>query len=97
MQPVGLLLALCAAIPALAQDATRPPLVGVLSVNTAANNEQPATALRDALAALGDIDGKSIRLDFWFWPRATLDGSRNWQKPSSATTRASSSPTAHQR
>src|SRR6516164_8300428 len=64
MKPVGLFLALCAAIPALAQDATRPPLVGVLSVNTAANNEPPATALRDALAALGDIDGKSIRLDF---------------------------------
>ena len=64
MKPVGLLLALCAAIPASAQDATRPPLVGVLSVNTTANNQPPATALRDALAALGDIDGKSIRLDF---------------------------------
>jgi putative ABC transport system substrate-binding protein len=33
-------------------------------INTAANNEPTATMLRGALAALGDIDEKSIRLDF---------------------------------
>jgi hypothetical protein len=55
---------LCAAIPAFAQDLARLPLVGVLRINTAANNETGATELRDALAALGDIDGKTIRLDF---------------------------------
>jgi putative ABC transport system substrate-binding protein len=42
----------------------RPPLVGVLNINTVASNEPIATLLRDALAARGDIDGKSIRLDF---------------------------------
>jgi putative tryptophan/tyrosine transport system substrate-binding protein len=60
----GLAVWLCAAIPAFAQDIARLPLVGVLLINTAANNEPTATMLREALAALGDIDGKSIRLDF---------------------------------
>jgi putative tryptophan/tyrosine transport system substrate-binding protein len=55
---------LCAAISAFAQDIARLPLVGVLQINTAANNEPTATILRDALGALGDIDRKSIRLDF---------------------------------
>jgi putative ABC transport system substrate-binding protein len=55
-----LVLAVCAAVPAFAQEVTRLPLVGVLHIN----NEPNATMLRDALAALGDIDGKSIRLDF---------------------------------
>jgi hypothetical protein len=38
--------------------------VGILRINTVANNEGGATMLRDALAALGDIDGKTISLDF---------------------------------
>jgi putative ABC transport system substrate-binding protein len=59
-----LVLAVCTALPAIAQEATRLPLVGVLSINTVANNEPVATMLGGALAALGDIDGKSIRLDF---------------------------------
>jgi putative ABC transport system substrate-binding protein len=57
-------LGVCTALPAFAQQVARLPLVGVLNINTAANNEPNATMLRDALAALGDIDGKSIRLDF---------------------------------
>jgi putative tryptophan/tyrosine transport system substrate-binding protein len=64
MRLLGLLLTLCAAISAFSQDTTRLPLVGVLLNSTAANSEPTATMLRDALAALGDIDGKSIRLDF---------------------------------
>jgi putative ABC transport system substrate-binding protein len=59
-----LVLSLCAAASAFAQGRARLPLVGVLRINTAANNEPTATMLRDALAALGDVDGKSIRLDF---------------------------------
>ena len=54
---------LCAAVPAFAQDVAQLPLVGVLRINTAANNETAMTGLRNALAALGDIDGKTIRLD----------------------------------
>jgi putative tryptophan/tyrosine transport system substrate-binding protein len=57
-------LALCAAVPAFAQNATRLPLVGVLRINTAANNEPTATMFRDALAALGDVDGRDLRLEF---------------------------------
>jgi putative tryptophan/tyrosine transport system substrate-binding protein len=64
MRLLGLLLALCAVIPAFAQDATQLPLVGVLRINSAANTEPTATLLRDELAALGDVDGKNIRLDF---------------------------------
>jgi putative ABC transport system substrate-binding protein len=64
MRRLGLLLALCVAVPALAQDPERLPLVGVLRINSAANNEPTATLLRDELAALGDVDGKNIRLDF---------------------------------
>jgi putative tryptophan/tyrosine transport system substrate-binding protein len=45
----------------MAQDAARLPLVGVLQV---INIEPSATMLRDALAALGHIDGKTFRLDF---------------------------------
>jgi len=59
-----LVLAVSAALPAFAQKATQLPLVGVLNINTVASNQPIATMLRDALAALGDIDGKSIRLDF---------------------------------
>jgi putative ABC transport system substrate-binding protein len=57
-------LGLCAAVPAFAQNAETLPLVGVLRINGAANNEPTATLLRNELAALGDVDGKNIRLDF---------------------------------
>ena len=59
-----LVLAVCAAPSAFAQEVRRLPLVGVLNINTVGSNEPIATMLRDALAALGDIDGKSIHLDF---------------------------------
>ncbi len=66
MRPIaaGMAVWLCAAVPALAQDATRLPLVGVLRIHTTATSEPFAGLLRDALAALGDVDGKNMRLDF---------------------------------
>jgi putative tryptophan/tyrosine transport system substrate-binding protein len=59
-----LVLAFCAVLPSFAQNRAELPLVGVLRINSAANTEPTATLLRDELAALGDIDGKNIRLDF---------------------------------
>jgi putative tryptophan/tyrosine transport system substrate-binding protein len=59
-----LVLAVCAVLPSFAQNRAELPLVGVLRINSAANTEPTATLLRDELAALGDIDGKNIRLDF---------------------------------
>jgi len=47
-------LAVGTALPAFAQQVTRPPLVGVLNINTVASNEPIAALLRDALAALDD-------------------------------------------
>ena len=80
MRELGfLLLALCAAVSALAQDANRLPLVGVLRINSPANNEPTATLLRDELAALGDVDEKNIHLDFRL-ARARLAASRNWRR-----------------
>jgi putative ABC transport system substrate-binding protein len=64
MRCLSLFLTLCAAVPALAQDVERLPLVGVLRINSVANNEPTATLLREELAALGDVNGKNIRLDF---------------------------------
>ena len=55
---------ICATVTAPAQDPTRLPLVGVLRINSPANNEPTATLLRDELAALGDVDEKNIRLNF---------------------------------
>jgi putative tryptophan/tyrosine transport system substrate-binding protein len=54
----------CTAVPAFAQDAAGLPLVGVLRLGTAATSDLFAGLLRDALAALGDVDGNNIRLDF---------------------------------
>jgi putative tryptophan/tyrosine transport system substrate-binding protein len=60
----ALAVSFCVAVPALAQDRAQLPLVGVLRINSAANTEPTATLLRDELAALGDVDGKNIRLEF---------------------------------
>jgi hypothetical protein len=79
MRRLGLLLALCTTVPALAQDATRLPLVGVLRINGAANTEPTATLLRDELAALGDVDEKTSASSSG-WPTARLDASGNWRK-----------------
>jgi putative ABC transport system substrate-binding protein len=57
-------LAVCTALPAFAQRTAQLPLVGVLRINNAANNEPTATMLRDPLATLGDVDGRDLRLEF---------------------------------
>lgn len=59
----GLALLLCLAFPVLAQDKSALPLVAMLRVNTADTVEPMATSFRKALAALGQIDGRNIRLE----------------------------------
>jgi putative ABC transport system substrate-binding protein len=54
---------LCAAMPAFAQNHENLPVVGILRSNTADSVEPFATGFRDALAALGLVDGRNIRLE----------------------------------
>jgi putative ABC transport system substrate-binding protein len=54
---------LCAAIPAFAQNAGNLPIVGILRINTADTLEPFATEFKAALAALGLVDGRNIRLE----------------------------------
>ena len=54
---------LCAIIPAFAQNAGNLPIVGILRINTADNVEPFATGFKDALAALGLVDGRNIRIE----------------------------------
>jgi putative tryptophan/tyrosine transport system substrate-binding protein len=54
---------LCAIIPAFAQNADKLPVVGILRSNTSDTVEPFATGLRDALAALGLVDGRNIRVE----------------------------------
>ena len=58
-----LVLMVCAALPAVAQDTTRLPLVGVLRINSPENVEPFPTILRNSLAALGQVDGRNIRIE----------------------------------
>jgi putative tryptophan/tyrosine transport system substrate-binding protein len=60
---VAFALWLCAIIPAFAQDADNRPIVGILRNNTADNVEPSATGFKDALAAVGLVDGRNIRLE----------------------------------
>src|SRR6516164_7044507 len=61
---VFLVLALCAGTPVFAQDATNLPLVGVLRINTPDTVEPMATLFGTALAALGWVDGRTVRLEY---------------------------------
>jgi putative tryptophan/tyrosine transport system substrate-binding protein len=65
MKRVAAVLALwlCAAVPAIAQERAALPLVGVLRVNTPENVEPFPTIFREALAALGQVDGRNIRIE----------------------------------
>jgi putative ABC transport system substrate-binding protein len=58
-----LALGLCAAVPAFGQNSGNLPLVGVLRINTADTVEPTATGFKEALAALGLVDGRNIRLE----------------------------------
>src|SRR5947207_15693766 len=60
---LGILLALCVASPAFAQNAENLPIVGVLRMNTPETAVLSVTGLKAALAALGQVDGGNIRLD----------------------------------
>jgi len=60
---VAFALWLCAAIPAFAQSAENLPIVGILRINAADNVEPSATGFKDALAAVGLVDGRNIRLE----------------------------------
>jgi putative ABC transport system substrate-binding protein len=53
-----------AAVPAFALDRAQLPLVGVLRIDTPATLGLTSGLLREALAALGDVDGSTMRLDF---------------------------------
>jgi putative ABC transport system substrate-binding protein len=59
----ALALWLCAIIPAFAQNRENLPIIGILRNNTADNVEPFATGFKDALAALGLVDGRNIRLE----------------------------------
>jgi putative ABC transport system substrate-binding protein len=54
---------LCAAVPAFAQNANNLPIVGVLRINTPDTVEPFATGFKDALVALGLVDGRNIRFE----------------------------------
>jgi putative ABC transport system substrate-binding protein len=63
-QAVALLVScLCTATPVAAQDRSTLPLIAVLRVNTADTVEPGQSLFRNALAALGRVDGKDIRLE----------------------------------
>jgi len=61
-----LVLWLCISLAASAQQAGKAPLVGVLLINTAANPEPVVPLFRNALAGLGYVDDRNLRLDFRF-------------------------------
>jgi hypothetical protein len=59
-------LLLLVSLPALGQENGRTLLVGVLLVNESANPEPVVPLLRKALAALGYVESRNLRLDFRF-------------------------------
>jgi len=60
---LALALGLCTVPPASAENAENLPLVGILRSNTADTVEPAATGFKEALAALGLVDGRNIRLE----------------------------------
>jgi ABC-type uncharacterized transport system substrate-binding protein len=59
----GLALWVCATAPTFAQDAATLPLVGVLRISSPENVEPFPTIFRNSLAALGQVDGRNIRIE----------------------------------
>jgi putative ABC transport system substrate-binding protein len=62
----GLVIWLGAVASSFAQDKAGMPVVGVMRVNTASNNEPFATLFREGLAARGYVEGGNLRLDYRF-------------------------------
>ena len=60
---VAFALWLCAAIPAFAQNAENLPVVGILRMNTSDTVEPFASGFKNALAAVGLVDGRNIRIE----------------------------------
>jgi putative ABC transport system substrate-binding protein len=60
---LSLFLWLCSAAPVFAQNSGSLPIVGVLRLNTPENVEPFPTVFRNALAALGQVDGRNVRID----------------------------------
>jgi putative tryptophan/tyrosine transport system substrate-binding protein len=58
------LLTLCLAVTAFAQNAEKLPLVGFLRINSPDSLELHAGLFRDAMAALGWVDGRNVRIEF---------------------------------
>jgi putative ABC transport system substrate-binding protein len=54
---------LCAIIPAFAQNAENLPIIGILRMNTSDTVEPFASGFKNALAAVGLVDGRNIRLE----------------------------------
>jgi putative ABC transport system substrate-binding protein len=54
---------LCAPILAFAQNTGNLPVVAILRINTSDTVEPFATGFKDALAALGWVDGRNIRIE----------------------------------
>jgi putative ABC transport system substrate-binding protein len=62
----ALALWLCAAMPAFAQNRENLPVIGILRIGTAETVEPFATEFNDAMAAVGLVDGRNIRLEVRF-------------------------------
>src|SRR4051812_17865415 len=58
-----LLVWLCTKLPTWAQSNGNLPLVGIMRINTPHNVEPFPTVFRNALAALGQIDRRNIRIE----------------------------------
>src|ERR1700758_294837 len=65
IERVGLILFLwlCSAATVFAENSESLPIVGVLRVNTPENVEPFPTIFRNALAVLGQVDGRNIRIE----------------------------------
>ena len=59
-------LLLLISFPAFAEENGKAPLVGVLLVNAAAKSEPVVPLIRKAMASLGYVEGRNLRLDFRF-------------------------------
>jgi putative ABC transport system substrate-binding protein len=61
---LSLLASFCNSIQVVAEEKTNLPLVGVLRLNTPENVEPIPTIFRNALARMGHVDGRDIRIEF---------------------------------
>src|ERR1700730_7205008 len=60
---LALALVFCIAAPVMAQEATKPPLIGGMRIGSNATVQPFVGLLREKLASLGYADGRNLRLD----------------------------------